>query len=67
MSKIRYKLLLRSSAVFALLAAALVSAILALSFEKSLESERTHIADRLNACIRGIQSAVRCSGRAGKR
>jgi len=56
MSKIRYKLLLRSSAVFALLAAALVSAILALSFEKSLESERTHIADRLNACIRGIQS-----------
>ena len=55
MKKIKYKLLLRSSAVFALMTAVLVSALLALSFDKSLESERAHAEDKLNACIKGIQ------------
>ena len=57
MKKIRYKLLARSVPVFALLTAVLVSVLLAVTFEKSLESERAYAVEKLSACIKTLQSA----------
>ncbi|MBE5767399.1 MAG: HAMP domain-containing histidine kinase [Clostridiales bacterium] len=56
MKKIRYRLLARSMLVFVLLTAVLVSVLVTLAFERSLESERVYTAEKLEMCIKGIQS-----------